>query len=118
MICQRVIKDPNSPLRGNYFIFIQIDSYHGFCITLKVRMTLAAAYEFRTKGKALARKKDHPLHNVYFGLDTSLSTRVRILVLLIGTYNKSYCFVSCCTFYNILDFTEHQPSINRAKYHP
>lgn len=40
-------------------------------------MTEALAQEFRTKGAALARAKTEGYAGVYFGLSTTLATRVR-----------------------------------------
>jgi hypothetical protein len=40
-------------------------------------MTEELAYEFRTKGAALARAKTEGYAGVYFGLSTTLATRIR-----------------------------------------
>jgi len=40
-------------------------------------MTVAAAFEFRTKGANLARSKTEGFTGVYFGLSTTLATRIR-----------------------------------------
>jgi hypothetical protein len=40
-------------------------------------MTKEIAYEFRTKGAALARAKTEGFQGIYFGLSTTLATRIR-----------------------------------------
>jgi hypothetical protein len=49
-------------------------------------MTEALAYEFRTKGAALARAKTDGYAGVFFGLSTTLATRIRCEV----TYQTMY----------------------------
>ena len=51
-------------------------------IYLKVRMSLGAAQELRAKGAALARAKTEGFSYVYFGTCITLTTRVRIEVIM------------------------------------
>ena len=56
-------------------------------------MTLSAATEFRDKGKELAKKKETGFKGVYFGLCTTVGTRVRCDVSKVQ-YQKErhYCY--------------------------
>ncbi len=54
---------------------------------LKVRMTEKVALEFRTKGAALARSKTEGFIGIYFGLSTTLATRVRQEVIQFLDFN-------------------------------
>ncbi len=47
-----------------------------------MRLTEKVAQEFRTKGAALARAKTEGYTGVYFGLSTTLGTRVRAEVII------------------------------------
>ena len=51
-------------------------------------MTEKTAQEFRTKGAALARAKTEGFGGVYFGLSTTLGTRIRCEVS-----GSSYCLI-------------------------
>jgi hypothetical protein len=46
-------------------------------------MTEKLALEFRTKGAALARAKTEGFGGIYFGLSTTLGTRIRSEVRLV-----------------------------------
>ncbi len=52
-----------------------------------MRLTEKLALEFRTKGAALARAKTEGFGGVYFGISTTLGTRVRCEVIVI-THDK------------------------------
>jgi hypothetical protein len=45
-------------------------------------MSESLAYEFRTKGAALARAKTEGFQGVYFGVSTTLATRIRSDVIV------------------------------------
>ena len=47
---------------------------------MQVRMTVSAAQEFRAKGAALAKARTEGFSGLYFGICSTLSTRVRIEV--------------------------------------
>jgi len=40
-------------------------------------MSTAAAFEFRTKAANMAKSKAEGFHGVYFGISTTLGTRIR-----------------------------------------
>jgi hypothetical protein len=42
-----------------------------------VKLTEKLALEFRTKGAALARAKTEGFQGIYFGISTTLGTRIR-----------------------------------------
>jgi hypothetical protein len=58
-------------------------------------MTKSLAYEFRTKGAALARAKTDGYAGVYFGLSTTLATRIRCEVISWTMLVKIFIDNSC-----------------------
>ena len=50
-------------------------------------MTVSAAQEFRAKGSALAKARTEGFSGLYFGICSTLSTRVRIEVFQNDPYN-------------------------------
>jgi len=43
-------------------------------------MTVGSAFEFRSKGAALAKAKTEGFAGTYFGMSTTLATRIRVEV--------------------------------------